>query len=54
MLSKAGKLVPIAKGNHMYELELKKKSRSTAMLFFALLSALSAAATTVMPLIVHA
>jgi hypothetical protein len=38
----------------MYELQLKKKSHSTAMLLFALLSVVSAAATTVMPLIIHA
>jgi hypothetical protein len=38
----------------MYELQLKKKSQSTAMLVFALLSVVSAAATAVMPLIIQA
>jgi len=38
----------------VYELQLKKKSQSTAMLVFALLSVVSAAATAVMPLIIQA
>jgi hypothetical protein len=54
MLSKAGQLVSIEKGNQMSELELKKRSQSTAMLLLGLLSALSAAVSTVMPLIIHA
>lgn len=37
----------------MYEIELKKRSQSAAMLLFALLSALSAAATAAMPLFIY-
>lgn len=36
----------------MYELQIKKKSQGAAMLLFALLSTMSAAATTIMPLII--
>jgi hypothetical protein len=38
----------------MYEIQFKKRSQGTAMLVFALLSALSAAATTIVPLIIQA
>jgi hypothetical protein len=38
----------------MYELQLKKKSQSTAMMVLALLSVVSAAATMVMPMIIQA
>jgi hypothetical protein len=37
----------------MYELQVKKKSHGMAMIVFALLSTISAAATTVMPLVIH-